>query len=137
MNRDVWEPFLDLIDEVTAKIAWQNVGGHIGIPGNERVDEIATAFALDESVDLFQGPRSRYPIDISHVRFDPKLKEEKSATRSRSNAKAYSYISEVDGEVLIHKTLVECEARVRGKRARFKKALSAADEADIVQQFSR
>ena len=33
--------------------------------------------------------------------------------------------------------LPECEARVRGKRARFKKALSASDEASIVGEFSR
>ena len=41
LNRDLWEPLLDVIDAVSGKISWHNVGGHIGIPGNERVDEIA------------------------------------------------------------------------------------------------
>ncbi len=137
LNRDLWEPFLDLLDAISAKINWNNVGGHIGIPGNERVDEIATGYALDEKVALYQGNRSGYSVDVSHVRFDETLQQKKTASRARSNAKAYSYVSEVDGIVQVHKTWAECEARVRGKRARFKKALTAQEEREITQQFSR
>lgn len=136
LNRDLWEPLLDLLDQLPASVQWENVGGHVGIPGNERVDEIASLFAVGESPRLYDGPRGAYPVDISHVRFDQALQEKKAATRERSRAKAYSYVSVVDGIVAVHKTWGECEARVRGKRARFKKALSPEDERAIIDEFT-
>ena len=136
LNRDLWEPFLDLLDEITAPIEWQNVGGHVGVPGNERCDEIAVAFAAGDAPELYRGNRTGYGTDISHVRKDAALAGRKSASKSRTG-KAFSYVSEVDGEVMTHKTWAECEARVRGKKARFKKALSAQEEADLVRQFSQ
>ena len=36
----------------------------------------------------------------------------------------------------VYKTWAECEARVRGKKAKFKKALSAEEEAQIIAEFS-
>jgi len=137
LNKDLWEPLLDVIDTISARIVWHNVGGHIGIPGNERVDTIADAFATSEPVQLHSGTRDAYGTDITHVRFDVDLQKKKSATRERSKAKAFSYISEVDGVVQVHKTWSECEARVRGKKARFKKALSASDEASVIASFER
>lgn len=137
LNKDLWEPLLDVIDTIPGKISWHNVGGHIGIPGNERVDEIADAFATGQHVDLYGDSRESYGVDITHVRFDENLKKKKSASRERSKAKAYSYVSAVDGIVKVHKTWGECEARVRGKSARFKKALSAQDEGELVRAFSR
>ena len=64
-------------------------------------------------------------------------KEKISLSRTRSTTRAFSYISEVDGEVLVHKSWAECEARVKGRRARFKKAISQAEEGDIVAEFLR
>ena len=37
------------------KIDWQYIGGHIGIIGNERCDEIASGKALGEKIKLFNG----------------------------------------------------------------------------------
>jgi hypothetical protein len=45
-------------------------------------------------------------------------------------------VSLVEGEVRTHKTWGQCEARVKGKMARFKKALSPAEEASIIAEFS-
>ena len=137
LNRDLWEVLAVTLDRLHGKIHWHNVGGHIGIPGNERVDMIASDSAVGKPVTLFRGKPAQYEIDISHVEFDASLKQKKSASRERSKAKAYSYVSEVDGKVEVHKTWAECEARVRGKKARFKKTLSAADEAALIAQFSR
>lgn len=137
LNRDMWEPFLDLVDSFQRRIRWENVGGHIGVVGNERVDAIADGFARGESVDLYRGPRANYFVDLTDLSFDKDKHAARSASRNRSNQKAYSYISAVDGEVQVHKTWKECEERVRGKKARFKKALSAAEEVEIMRSFSK
>jgi len=136
LNRDLWEPFLNLVDSFRSRLTWHNVGGHIGVVGNERADEIADGIALGRPVDLYDGTRAAYAVDIDDLSHDVKKKEARSAARSRSKQKAHSYVSAVNGNVQVHKTWAECEKRVRGKKARFKKALSAADEAEIIRRFS-
>jgi ribonuclease HI len=116
---------------------WEYVGGHVGIAGNERVDTIASDFALGKKVELYSGSLSSYDVDVKNINFDAAQVKTKSASKERSKAKAYSYISKVDGKVLVHKTWVECEARVKGKTARFKKSLSSEDEAAIIKDFSK
>ena len=112
------------------------VGGHVGVAGNERVDQIASDFAEKKKVVLYAGNKNGYAVDISNLALNESLQKTKSASGARSKAKAYSYISSVDGRVQVHKTWAECEQRVRGKKARFKKALSAAEEKEIIGQFS-
>ena len=57
-------------------------------------------------------------------------------TRSTSKGSAYSYLSLIDGALERHATWAECERRVKGRAgARFKKAMSAADEADILRSW--
>jgi ribonuclease HI len=134
LNKDLWS---DLVEAAHGQqVAWEYVGGHVGIAGNERVDTIASEYALGNAVRLFKGPIEEYEVDIANLAHDAVLKDKKSSGKSRSGAKAFSYISEVGGVVLVHKSWRECEARVRGRRARFKKAISPADEAAIVAQFS-
>lgn len=149
VNRDLWEALHDVVEFLKTlgfKIEWNYVGGHIGIAGNERVDEIASGFAESvkdirgvRQVDpphLFSGPRAVYTIDISNISFDTLQKKEKSASRTRSKAQAYSYVSMVDGIVQTHATWAACEARVRGvSGAKFKKTLSAEDEAALIAQW--
>lgn len=135
-NKDEW---MELDTLVSGKqIKWEYVGGHIGIKGNERCDEIATAFADKEPISLYKGSLSEYPIpsilDISHDALQLATKKSSSA---RSSAKAYSYISLVDGKIEIHKTWAECEKRVKGVKARFKKSLNKEEEQEIVKEFSK
>lgn len=136
LNQDLWQALVDAVQSCEGKVDWRYVGGHIGVVGNERVDQIASDFAVGERVDLYCGSRAGYAIDITVTLHNEEKKEKKAATKSRSSAKAYSYISKVNGSVLVHKTWGECEARVRGKQARFKKATSAAEEAAIIKDFS-
>ncbi|HEY4487321.1 MAG TPA: ribonuclease H [Candidatus Paceibacterota bacterium] len=136
LNRDMWEPFLSLVDTYAGRIEWKNVGGHVGVAGNERADTIASRFALREFVDLFAGSRSAYNINVADVSFDEEKQKMRTESRARAKQKAYSYVSVVDGDTRVHKTWKECEARVRGRKARFKKAFSAAEEADIIQRFN-
>ena len=131
-NRDLWEKLFSVT--VGKKIEWKYLGGHVGIVGNERCDEIATKFADDVKVELYSGPMEKYPIkNILDISFDASKKDEKRSSRAHSKTKAYSYVSKVDGKIVTHKTWAECEARVKGKPdAKFKKAVSAEDEKKII-----
>lgn len=137
MNRDLWERLITAVDALETTIDWQYVGGHVGIPGNERVDAIASDLAEGKKVVLYRGPREHYEVDLDALGAQAQKKAAKSASSARSKAKAYSYVSRVDGKVMVHKTWAECEARVRGKTARFKKALSPEDERAIIADFSK
>ena len=141
MNEDLWRELNEILEWRTAPVKWNYVGGHIGIAGNERVDEIASAFAKGESaggmrLKLFSGARSRYGVDIADVSANTARSAKKSASKSRSRATAYSYVSMVDGKIEVHKTWAECEKRVKGvSEAKFKKSLSAEDEKDIISSW--
>ena len=131
LNRDLWERLTDLASQ--KEIEWNYIGGHSGIKGNERCDVIATSFADKAKVDLYEGSRADYPI---HGIEDLSAAKEKVSKKAHSKAKAYSYVSMVDGKIEIHATWAECEARVKGKRgARFQKAISPEHEAEITAQF--
>ena len=136
LNKDLWEKLLEATKARTGKIAWDYVGGHVGIAVNERVDEIASNFAEKIPVTLYAGPAANYKIAIADLSLDQLKQKEKSASSTRSKAKAYSYVSKVDGVIQVHKTWAECERRVKGKAARFKKATSSAEEAEIIKAFS-
>jgi len=135
LNKDLW---MKLDKSMTGKkVEWKYVGGHIGILGNERCDHIATAYADGVPPKLYKGALSNYDLpnilDVSHN--EVSLKKKKSSS-SKSNAKAYSYISMVGGVIETHKTWPECEKRVKGtKGAKYKKSLSREDEEGIIQEF--
>jgi ribonuclease HI len=136
LNRDLWMKLDEVMKEKNFK--WVYVGGHSGIAGNERCDVIATSLATHDKLELYSGELKKYPI--SNIR-DVSQKDEGSDTGSThkkgSKGKAYSYVSLVDKEIVIHKTWAECEKRVKGKSgARFKKSFSAVDEASIVREYS-
>ncbi len=134
-NKDLWQK----LDEASSgfDVSWKLVSGHVGVVGNERCDEIATAFATGETPNLFDGAISEYKIPILDLNADS-LKVEEKKNKSKNSGKAYSYVSFVNGEIKIHKTWGECEARVKGKsNVRFKKSLSKIDEEKIVEEFTR
>ncbi len=136
-NKDLWEV---LLEEVTARkgadqrMNWNFVKGHAGVPGNERCDEIAVAYSKGRKANLYSGPLLKYDIAIhdlpdSGAVPEPKAKQEKKAP-------AYSYLSLVNGQVLRHGTWPDCEKRVKGvSGARFKKAMTEADESEILASW--
>ncbi|MGC9602618.1 MAG: ribonuclease H [Minisyncoccia bacterium] len=136
LNKNLWMQLNATVQNIAGSITWRYVGGHVGVLGNERVDAIASDFAEGKKVKLYNGPRSKYTIDITNLGRDESLHKEKSASRERSKAKAYSYVSKVGGKIATHKTWGQCEACVKGKVARYKKALSSEDEASIIKEFS-
>jgi len=156
-NRDLWETLLSLLDErkELGHLTWEHIPGHSGIAGNERADVIATGFARlcasprlpehrsqsggqakDDDVELFEGELGDYTVDILNTAVNEKVAEKRSASRAHSRAKAYSYLSLVNGEVMRHSTWADCERRVKGKASvKYKKALSPEDESVILKNW--
>jgi ribonuclease HI len=136
LNRDLWEGLAALLAARgrDASVAWHYVRGHTGIPGNERVDEIADGWATARPVPLHNGPLIRYPIAVLDLPDDTRLPER--GAHGQTPKTVHSYLSVVDGQPVRHATWAECERRVKGRPgARFKKAMSAADEATILRQW--
>jgi ribonuclease HI len=135
LNRELWME-LDRLSGARGKdgIAWHYVRGHAGIPGNERVDEIADGLARGVAVALYRGPLTGYGVAVFDLPDDttvPSRRRESGVGRSPA---AYSYLSLVDGTPMRHATWPECERRVKGRSgAKFKKATSAADESTILR----
>ncbi|MFA6551883.1 MAG: viroplasmin family protein [Candidatus Paceibacterota bacterium] len=159
LNRDLWEKLFELTKNFD--IEWKYVGGHSGVAGNERCDEIATRYAeqtrtergtnpstrtefgtghgAEEEIKLFNGKLSDYPIkNILSLNIDTEKTKIKNDSHSRSKAKAYSYLSMIGGKIEIHKTWAECENRVKGKSgARYKKSLSPIEEKEIISEWTK
>ncbi len=128
LNKDLWERLVKATEHKV--IHFELVYGHAGVGGNERCDEIATSFADNSPIILYNGGRERYGVDISGVQTGEHKK-------SKSKVAAYSYVSEVGGKIMVHKTWEETKARVHGVNARFKKAVSPADEEEIIKEFTK
>jgi ribonuclease HI len=140
VNRDLWEMLAALV-ECGATVTWHFVRGHAGIPGNERVDEIANAFAAGKRPVLYRGPLVRYDVAVLDIPDDttPPVRTAGRSSGSRRGA-PHSYVSVVDGQPARHATWAECERRVKGRSgARYKKAMTPAEEEAILQSwgFSR
>jgi len=136
-NKDLWEKLFELVNgrknslnDSFGSVKWNYVGGHVGIAGNERCDEIADALATGQKVDFYTGPLEKYNINVRDLGHD----EAKKEIKSNKSAKAYSYLSLVNGVLHKDKTWAECEKRVKGKAGvRFKKAISEAHEHEILK----
>jgi ribonuclease HI len=139
VNRDLWEELATLTARgADGKVEWHYVRGHSGIPGNERVDEIAEGNAAGRPPALYRGPLVRYGVAVMDIPEDTRTPARKPGgeTSRGKKAPAYSYLSLVDGQLMRHATWVECERRVKGRAgARFKKASSAADETAILRSW--
>ncbi|MEK7194317.1 MAG: ribonuclease HI [Patescibacteria group bacterium] len=61
-NQDLWKDLL--FASQGKKVEWKYVAGHSGNVANERCDEIATKFADNFSVDLYNGPLGTYPTSL-------------------------------------------------------------------------
>jgi len=154
MNREYWEELWSLTAARPPRsIAWHYVRGHTGIPGNERVDEIADACAVQGRVTLYDGPLAGYGIPILDLPDDTSVPARRKPAgggsgggsgsgggtgggSGKSKKPAYSYLSVVDGMPMRHSTWAECEQRVSGRSgAKFKKATNEADQAAILRSW--
>jgi ribonuclease HI len=132
-NQPLWEQLSRIVAARDPKPEWKYVRGHQGVPGNERVDQIAVAFTKGLWIDLYRGPLIQYPVAIYDLPDDSGLPEMRPKVENKS---AYSYLSLVNGVAMRHSTWKECEARVKGRSgAKFKKAAAQSDESGILKEW--
>ena len=87
-------------------------------------------------MELYEGSILQYPYAIYDIPEDLSLPAQRERGQNKKKA-AHSYLSYVGGELQIHKTWKDCEARVKGRSgARFKKSLSAEDEKKIIKEWT-
>lgn len=127
LNKDLWEKLIEVTKD--RDIEWHYVEGHAGISGNERVDTIATSFAEGKGIELFNGKSKDYKIDIKN------LKPLYAGNAVKKSGKIYSYLSMVDGKIEAHKTWAECEKRVKGQKAKFRKTFSKIEEENLIKEW--
>lgn len=137
-NKDLWVDIDSLLENQI--IEWRHVRGHIGVPGNERADEIATLFAdkKESETTLAKSlPVGDHKVSLLDFSFDEESQKELKEKRERSKKKAHSYLSLVDGKVERHETWDDCSKRVKGKSGvKFRKSISEEDEKKILNDWN-
>lgn len=134
-NQEYWEILQEVVGKLKKSgcpISWKYTRGHMGTPGNERCDTIAVAFSKREFVELYNGSADYYHFNILDLPADQPLPE--MTSKSGPKASPHSYLSVIGGIALRHKSWPDCERRVKGQAgARFKKAMSAQEEQEILK----
>ena len=162
-NQDLWHRLLEVLAQLAqlADLTWQHVPGHQGVPGNERADTIATAYATGVSETLYRGKPSLYSLDLSvftkqvtvskkplgkiavsktaaadlSLKIAGKLSPNAHAqnTLSSGSKKPMCYVSLVGGQVQTHDSWEACERVVKGvSGSRFQKVFSPGELAQVV-----
>jgi ribonuclease HI len=140
LHRPLWESIGALCERLRGRLEWRHLPSHVGIPGNERVDEIGASFAEGRPVKLYDG-------SIVGCGFDPfeKIDEETARTlaaqkkagsapkKGKSTAPAAPgypiYLSLVNGKLARDPAWGSCEGRVKGvPGAKFKKVMNPEEE---------
>lgn len=128
-NRELWESLSEVILKNSFKVDWLYVPGHKGYAGNERCDEIAVAFAKGYDIDLYQGDRDKYPVDVTHL---PKPTDPSAPKKKHPPV----YLSYVDGKLHRDRDWKSCEARVKGRAGvRYKKVESPEEEESVLEEW--
>lgn len=132
-NEDLWRTLERLVSERgRGGVEWRWVKGHSGHDANERCDVIAVALAKRQPVELYDGPLLEYPYG-SLLPSEAKALPVRPKERKAADTRPVSYISLLDGKIQRHSTWGECEARVKGRPAKFKKVRSE-DEASAARK---
>ncbi len=128
-NEDLWR---ELDAAVAARgdraVEWRWVRGHAGHDANERCDAIAVAFSRREPIDLYAGSLLSYPYGSLAPTPPTSLPDLSKSRKTGDAAGPATYLSFLDGRLEKHATWKECEARVKGRPAKFKKVRSLQEE---------
>jgi ribonuclease HI len=131
LNKDIWQELV--VEARRHEVTWEHVRGHEGVALNERVDMIANGYARKEAVQLFEGTKHAYDAFLATM---PKARVvSKSASKSKKAGPAYSYVSCIEGKIFTYATWAECEAQVKGKKAKFKKVFSREEEGALIGEW--
>jgi ribonuclease HI len=131
LNKELWQALVKVSQK--HDVHWKHVRGHSGVALNERVDVIANGFARKEETELYYGSLTKYKEFLKTM---PKARVvSKSGSKTKKTGPAYSYVSVIDGKVLTHTTWAECEKRVKGKNAKYKKVFSKGEEGILIAEW--
>lgn len=132
-NEDLWRALTALVDaRGRGGVEWRWVKGHSGHDANERCDVIAVALAKRQPVALYDGPLLEYPYgSLLPSEAKPLPARPKASDRKAADTRPASYISLLNGELQRHATWAECESRVKGRPAKFKKVRSEEEAVDV------
>ncbi len=145
-NLELWKN-LDRIASDFSNLKLLQVLGHSGLAENERADEVAVSYSMQENnFELYCGPRSKHPrrvfsgINADNAELWVKSAIERAGKNSPSKKSSKTtkapgsyYISIVDGTLERHTEWASCEERVKGKsQAKFKKVKNAAEEEEFL-----
>ncbi len=134
-NLDLWKDLRETEKSMT--VAWVHVEGHTGVAGNERADEIATAFADGKEFPLKTCPYAEYDVDLFSLLPSASDVRMKTRKKERSSKKAYSYVSAINKKVQVHSNWEACKERVSGvSGARFRKVFSKEEEEELCRRWS-
>jgi ribonuclease HI len=120
-NKQLWQDLIAAQENLD--VTYEHVDGHAGIPANERADEIATALADDADLTLFEGERSEYAISLDP---EPQLLVDSPV-----------YVSFVDGEVKQHNSWEDCQERVEGVQAQYRKVSTVPERDEVLQKWNK
>ena len=70
-------------------LEWHYTPGHAGVPGNERVDEIASTIGMKKKPELYEGPLLKYDVPI----YD--LPEDYTPPKNLFTCEGYRYVSRI------------------------------------------
>ena len=129
-NEDLWRALEEIVAARGPRgVEWRWVRGHDGHDANERCDEIAVSFSRRRPIELYSGPLLSYPYgSLSPSEFAPLPEKKKPSGKRAESSGPASYLSVLDGKLERHATWKDCEARVKGRPAKFKKVRSAEEE---------
>ena len=133
LNRDLWEELDALVRRRTDGVSWHYVRGHNDHAANSRCDEIAVAFSQGQLTMLYDGPLSGYAVDLTRPKPEPL--PQPGSSKSGSRKKGGWYLSFLDGKLERHSAWPECQARVHGQPALFKKVSTKEEESAILKKW--
>ncbi|MBX9769191.1 MAG: viroplasmin family protein [Bdellovibrionales bacterium] len=137
-NQDLWEKLSEELQRIKNQgttIGWHYVRGHMGTPGNERVDTIAVQVGSGSYVHLYRGPWRGYSVDLEQL---PESTALPAMSQQKDKPKAIGYLSMIGGQLMRHKTWAACERRVKGHSgAKFKKFEKESDQGAILKSWGQ
>lgn len=126
-NQDLWKELDRLQQEIKGKnqIMWKHVRGHQGHSANERVDEIAVAFAEGRSIRLYNCKTSEYPYSLN--------------VPQEAKTEGYPiYLSLIGGQVYRDADWGRCQNRISGKsRVKYKKVRNSLEEERVLKEWGQ
>ncbi|PSO45051.1 MAG: hypothetical protein BRC25_03255, partial [Parcubacteria group bacterium SW_6_46_9] len=120
-NQDLWKQIADLQTDLS--VNFEKVSGHAGVPANERADDIATDFAKRLDPDLYAGTAGGYGVSLQ-----PQTKEIPDGP---------VYLSCVDGVVKQHASWAECQKRVDGQDAQYRKVQTKQQKQEVLDEWNK